>query len=121
MHDWGYAPTLQALADDLLGGAVPVPTLLLSANNSDAVVMEDGFAFLRTHRNLLEKPRRRVETHRSLNGNARTIAEPFARELSAMCPLVECVGLSASVASAGFESRDDVEANLFVLDGTKYF
>jgi len=121
MHDWGYAPTLQALADDLLGGAVPVPTLLLSANNSDDVVMEDGFAFLRTHRNLLEKSRRRVETHRSLNGSARTIAETFARELSAVCPLVECVGLSGSVASGGFESRDDIDVNLFVLDGTKYF
>ena len=121
MHDWGYAPTLQALAVDLLGGAVTVPTLLLSVSNSDDVVVEEGFASLRTHRNLLEKSRRRVETHRSLNGRARTIAEGFARELTVVCPLVECVGLSGSVASGGFESRDDIDINLFVLDGAKYF
>ncbi len=121
MHEWGYAPTLQALADELVGGAVTVSTLLLCIRNSDDIVVEDGFAFVRAQRNLLAKSRLRVGTHQSLNGSVRAIAETFARDLTATCPLVECVALSGSVASGGYESHDDIDIDLFVVDGAKYF
>ena len=112
---------MQALADELLGGPVPALTLLHSLRHAADVVVEDGFVFVRGHRNLLEKSRRRIETHRSLNGTARTIAEEFARDLARVCPLADCVALSGSVASGGYESQDDIDINLFVIDGTKYF
>lgn len=121
MHEWGYAPTVQALANELLGGSVPVSTLLHSLRGTDDVVVEDGFVFAKAHRNLLEKSRRRVGTHRSSNGTARAIAEEFTRDLARVCPIVDCVAISGSIASGGYESRDDIDINLFVVDGAKYF
>jgi hypothetical protein len=120
-HEWGYAPTLQALAEDLLEGSVDIPTLLDSIRNSTDIVVEDGFVFKRGHRELLAKSQRRVESHRNLNGMAWTIARRYAGELIRTCPLVDCVALSGSVASGGYESRDDIDLNLFVVDGAKYF
>src|SRR5438552_3510419 len=45
MHEWGYAPTIEALSRDLIGGSVPVADLLQSVEATDEVVLEDGFAF----------------------------------------------------------------------------
>ena len=120
MHKWGYAPTLRALAEDLLGGPVEVPTLVHSIRDYAEVVIEDGFVFERGNRELLAKSQRRVESHRTLNGAARTIAERFAYDLRRACPLVDCIALSGSVASGGYELRDDIDLNLFVVDGAKY-
>ena len=120
MHEWGYAPTVQALAEDLLGGPVEVPTLLHSIQDCTEVVVEDGFVFERGHRELLIKSRRRVESHRTLNGTAWPIAQRFAGDLLRTCPLVDCIAVSGSVASGGYESRDDIDLNLFVVDGAKY-
>jgi hypothetical protein len=120
MHEWGYAPTIPALAEDLLGGSVEVPTLLQAMRDSTDVVVEEGFVFDRNHRELVLKSRRRVESHRTLNGAAWSIAERFARDLIRTCPLVECIAVSGSVASGGYEARDDIDLNLFVVDGAKY-
>jgi hypothetical protein len=120
MHEWGYAPTIQALARDLIGGPVEAPILLQAVRDSSEVVIEDGFVFERGHRDLVIKSRRRVESHRTLNGAAWSIAEGFARALIRTCPFVDCVAVSGSVASGGYESRDDIDLNLFVGDGAKY-
>src|SRR2546426_4696745 len=120
MQEWGYAPTVEALAEDLLGGPVEVPTLLHSIRDCTEFVVEDGFVFERGHRELLIKSQRRVESHRALNGTAWSIAERFGRDLLRTCPLVDCVAVSGSVASGGYEPRDDIDLNLFVVDGAKY-
>ena len=120
MHEWGYAPTVQALAEDLLGGSVEVPLLLEATRDSTEVVVEDGFVFERGQGELATKSRRRVESHRSLNGSAWSVAERFARDLVRTCPLVDCVAVSGSVGSGGYNERDDIDLNLFVVDGAKY-
>lgn len=120
MHEWGYAPTIEALSRDLLGGAVSAASLLRSIERTNAVVVEDGFAFLPGHECLLRESRDRVESHRALNGFARTIAEQFAQAIARNCPLVDCVAVSGSVASGGYALRDDIDIDLFVRDGAKY-
>ncbi len=120
MHEWGYAPTVEALSRDLLGGTVSVAELLQSIETTRDVVVEDGFAFLQGHKRLLQESRNRVESHRALNGFARTIAEEFAQAIVRSCPLVNCVALSGSVASGGYAPRDDIDIDLFVRDGAKY-
>jgi hypothetical protein len=120
MHRWGYAPTVRALADDLLGGSVSESELLRSLCDAEAVV-EDGFVLSHERRDLLEKSRRRVASHGVLNGTAQDIARTFASDLGRVCPLVYCVALSGSVASGGYESDDDIDLNLFVSDEAKYF
>ena len=120
MHEWGYVPTVQALAQDLLGGSVEIPTLLHAVHGCTDVMVEDGFVFDRNHRELVAKSRRRVESHRTLNGTAWSIAKRFASDLIRNCPFVDCVAVSGSVASGGYESQDDIDLNLFVGDGAKY-
>jgi len=121
MHNWGYAPTVSALASDLLGGGVSIPILLKSIERSEDVVVDAGFVFRTDHQHLVDKSRRRVETHRALNGAARRVALEFAEGLARVCPLIECIALSGSVASGGYESHDDIDIDLFVVDGAKYF
>ena len=120
MHEWGYAPTVEALSRDLLGGTVSVAELLRSIETTRDVVVEDGFAFLQGHKGLLQESRNRVESHRALNGFARAIAEEFAQSIVRSCPLVNCVALSGSVASGGYAPRDDIDIDLFAQDGAKY-
>lgn len=120
MHRWGYAPTLEVLAADLIGGPASLGDLKESAEASSDVRIRESFAYLRGHEGLVEKSKRRLETNRLLNGRARKIANEFARELASLCPFVECIALSGSVASGGYGPGDDIDFDLFVRDGTKY-
>jgi len=120
MHDWGYAPTLPMLAADLLGGSVNVPALDQSLRFDAGIRLKDGFVCLRGYEHLLDKSMQRVRSHRVLNGHARILAEDFARDVATVCPYVECIALSGSVASGGYDSRDDIDFDLFVRPGTKY-
>ena len=69
---------------------------------------------------LLENSKRRQTSNRLLNGHARAIAESFAERLATVCPYVQSVALSGSVASGGYQSGDDIDFDLFVRAGTKY-
>jgi len=120
MHDWGYAPTLPMLASDLLGGSVNASTLDQSLRSDGRIRLKDGFVCLQGHEDLLDKSMQRVRSHRVLNGHARILAEEFAQDVATMCPYVECVALSGSVASGGYDSRDDIDFDLVVRPGTKY-
>ncbi len=120
MHDWGYAPTLPMLATDLLGGSVNLPTLDQSLRFAAGIRLKDGFVCLSGHEHLLDKSMGRVRSHHVLNGHARILADEFARDVTTLCPYVECIALSGSVASGGYDSRDDIDFDLFVRPGTKY-
>lgn len=120
MHRWGYAPTPAALADELLGGRVREENLLDAIDRSDSIRSIDGFVCLRGWERLVGPSRRRVATNSLLNDGARAIARDFARDLARMCPFVEVVALSGSVASGGYEPGDDIDFDLVVQKGTKY-
>jgi hypothetical protein len=120
MHRWGYTPAVDALAASLLGGSVSGEHLKARIAGSGRVRVEDGFAYLAGHEHLLERSRRRVASHQTLNGAALTVAQEFTRDLVRVCPYVECVALSGSVASGGYGPADDVDFDLIVRSGTKY-
>jgi hypothetical protein len=120
MHDWGYAPTLPVLARDLLGGEVSTGSLEAALQSPQISQTTDGFVILPGYEFLLENSKQRHTSNRILNGHARTIAESFAEKLATVCPYVQCVALSGSVASGGYQSGDDIDFDLIVQDGTKY-
>ncbi len=120
MHRWGYAPTLERLAEDLLGGSLSTEELRSALTRMSDITTEQGFVCLRSHESLLEKSKRRVESDKALNGAAHAIAQEFASDLLRICPLVDCIALSGSAASGGFDATDDVDFNVFVRDGAKY-
>jgi hypothetical protein len=120
MHRWGYAPTLDLLASSLLGGSVTREELAVALSRSNPVRVEDGFAYLTAHGHLVGKSKKRVESHRVLNGEGQRIAAEFTRELVRLCPLVECVALTGSLASGGYRTGDDIDFDLFVRSGAKY-
>jgi len=120
MHAWGYAPTLEALAANLLGGDVRVPELARAIGLSRVARTADGVAWLRGAEGLVPSSVHRASRNGSLNGHARSVAEAYARELVRHCPFVECVALSGSAASGGYADGDDIDFDLFVARGTKY-
>ena len=120
MHRWGYSPTVEMLARDLVGGPVPVEDAWDSLEGSDSIIEIDGFVCLQGHESLVGRSRERERLNRLANGRARAIATTFARDLVRNCPFVECVALSGSVASGGYVPMDDIDFDVFVKDGTKY-
>jgi hypothetical protein len=120
MHNWGYAPTLSVLARDLLGGEVSTESLEAALQGPHTFQRKDGLVVLPGYEFLLKSSKQRQSSNRILNGHARKIAESFAEKLATLCPYVQCVALSGSVASGGYQSGDDIDFDLIVEPGTKY-
>jgi hypothetical protein len=120
MHRWGYAPTVQTLAEGLLGGASSPADLRDIIARTPPVRLVEPFVCLGGYEDLIEKSQVRQRTDRLVNGHAKAVAKRFATLLARSCPFVECVALSGSVASGGFVPSDDIDLDLFVRDGTKY-
>ncbi len=119
-HRWGYAPTIEALSKDLLGGSENPGDIAAMVESNPRIRVHEGFVCISGHESLIEKSRPRVTINRSANGAAHTIALEFAESLLRTCPLVDCVGLSGSAATGGYIPADDVDLDLFVRDDTKY-
>ncbi len=120
MHRWGYAPRIEALARQLIGGPASVEDVENATRASVLFRVENGFVALAGSEALLCLSRTRSDRNQLLNGEARSVAREFAQELTRLCPLVECVALSGSVASGGYVDGDDIDFDLFVKDETKY-
>ncbi len=120
MRRWGYAPTVETLAAELLEGAVDPVGLGSSVAADGRFALRDGFVCLRGDEALIEKSRDRVAANRRTNGSGKAIARKFASELLRICPVVDCIALSGSVASGGYAPEDDIDLDIFVHDGAKY-
>lgn len=120
MHRWGYAPTVEALANDLIGGRVSPNRLRDAMIDSGIVTFADSFVCLRGQEYLLASSQVRERANRAANGRASAVGEDFARVLAGSCPFVDAVALSGSVASGGYIPSDDIDFDLFVRNGTKY-
>ncbi len=68
----------------------------------------------------MTKTERRVRAHSTLEGAHLRVAQECTRDLLRWCPYVQCVALTGSLASGGFQDGDDIDFDLFVEDGTKY-
>ena len=120
MHRWGYAPTVDALASELMGGPVPPNQLREAILDCGTLTLADSFVCLRGQEGLLGPSRGREQKNREANGHGRAIGAAFASSLARACPFVDSVMLSGSVASGGYVPSDDVDFDIFVRNGTKY-
>lgn len=75
---------------------------------------------LRGREDLIDRSLPRIESNRRLCADAKRIAQAFSNELVRICPFVESIALSGSVASGGYDSSDDIDFDLIVAPGTKY-
>ena len=120
MHRWGYAPRIEVLSEQLLGGPTTAEHLNRELEARPDLVVQDGFVSLKGYADLIRKSRRRIDSHQGLQAGALTIARDFARDLASSCPMVDCIALSGSLASGGYGPQDDIDFDLFVQPGTKY-
>src|SRR2546427_8450361 len=120
MHRWGYSPTIDALAKDLLGGSVTSGDLKGALESRSQIQVWNGFASLSGYEHLVQRSSERVKSHRVLNGDAWSIARMFATDLASVCPFVKCAAVCGSLASRGDAKSDDLAFDLFVKSGTKY-
>lgn len=120
MHRWGYAPTVPSLAGSLLGGPAESSELRTILAQDDRVRLESGLAALRGRERMVESSLERIASHGILNGSAWNVALEYGRDLLRVCPFVECIAVSGSLASGGYSSADDIDYDLFVAPGTKY-
>lgn len=120
MHRWGYAPTIPSLAETLLGGRADSSELGTVLSHEGRVHLDSGLAALRGREQMVVSSLARIESHGLLNGSAWNVALEYGRDLLRICPFLECVAVSGSLASGGYSSADDIDYDLFVTPGTKY-
>lgn len=119
-EDWGHAATLQQLDASLLGGSVGPSVLSDSLAAMEGIRVHHGLISLDNGHDLIAKTERRLRSHAHLEAEYRDVARSFARDLLGLCPFVQSIALAGSLASGGFDARDDIDFDLFVEDGTKY-
>jgi len=120
MHSWGYAPRIEALAKQLLGGSESPELLNRELENHSDLVLRDGFVALREFTDLIPQSRTHFEADGTFRREALALAGAFAKDLAISCPMVECIALSGSLASGGYTPQDDIDFDLVVEPGTKY-
>ena len=120
MHRWGYAPRIEVLSEQLLGGPASAEHLHHELEARPDLVVQDGFVSLKGYADLIRKSRKRVDSDESFRTDALSIAHAFARDLASSCPMVACIALSGSLASGGYGPEDDIDFDLIVQPGTKY-
>ncbi len=118
--EWGHAATVESLGRSLLGGAVDPSSLRPRLSAIRGVAQWDGIVGLQGREDLMVKTERRVRAHSDLEEEHLNVARQFTRDLLRWCPYVQCVALTGSLASGGFQEGDDIDFDLFVEDGTKY-
>jgi len=120
MHRWGYAPRIEVLSQQLLGGPASAEHLHHELEARSDLIVQDGFVSLKEYSHLIRKSRKRVDSQRSFRSDALAIAHAFARNLASSCPMVACIALSGSLASGGYGPEDDIDFDLIVQPATKY-
>ena len=120
MHRWGYAPRIEVLSEQLLGGPASAEHLHHELEARPDLVVQDGFVSLKGYADLIRKSRKRVDSHESFRTDALAISHAFARDLASSCPMIACIALSGSLASGGYGPEDDIDFDLIVQPGTKY-
>ena len=120
MHRWGYAPRIEVLSEQLLGGPASAEHLHHELEARPDLVVQDGFVSLKGYADLIRKSRKRVDSDESFRTDALSIAHAFARDLASSCPMIACIALSGSLASGGYGPEDDIDFDLIVRPGTKY-
>ena len=116
----GYGIPLDEFGRLLYGGPAPVSDLAAAVARIPGAAVVEGHVVRSDRAHLVPSMVDRRESHRMHEAQARALAEDFAGRLVSTCPLVRSVSLTGSMASGGFDPRDDIDLNLVVRDGAKY-
>lgn len=116
----GYGLSVGEFARLLYGGPVSESTVAAAVRGSPGLAIVDGVVVRMDRRDAAPRMRLRRHLHRDHAVEGTDLAQDFASRLVSTCPLVRCVALSGSLASGGYDPRDDVDFNLVVRDGSKY-
>ena len=115
----GYGLTLKKLSKGLIGGPVGIDKVRSAVEGSRKVSF-DGTFVCAPGRGSTVKCHARRRSDRKLRRAYMRIARDYAEELSKLCPWVECVLVSGSVASGGIAVGDDLDFDIIAKDGTKF-
>lgn len=116
----GYGIPLEEFGRLLLGGPGPGAYVGAAAMRVPGAAVVDGHVVRADRAPFVASMIARRDSHRIHEAQARALAEDFAGRLVSTCPLVRSVSLTGSMASGGFDPRDDIDLNLVVRDGAKY-
>lgn len=115
----GYNLTIEQLSQFCQGGQIPLNELTEHVNQWND--LETDGVFLATKGNLyLEKCRRRAASNILLEPLYHRIATEFVNKYVSICPWVNCMMISGSMASGGLGEGDDIDFDIVVDDGYKY-
>lgn len=120
MHRWGYAPRIDALAAQLLGGPAREVDVRAILNHHRGFSLRGDFACLAGSEGFLRRSEDRIRLSGPLAEEAWDIARDYTRDLVRSCPFVQVVGVSGSLASGGFGASDDIDFDLVARSGSKY-
>jgi hypothetical protein len=115
----GYNLTIEQLSKKLLGGQVPLSELALVLKTSSD--FDSDGVFIATNGNLyLEKCKNRHISNSKLEAIYTPIAAKYISHYIKLCPWVNCILVSGSMASDGLGQGDDIDLDIIVPDGLKY-
>ncbi len=115
----GYNLTIEQLSKYLIGGTTEKSQIEQIIHSMETIETEDGYVATKGHLEL-EKCRRRAMINPQLKPIYTTIAHEFVSDYIKLCPWVQCILLTGSMATDGLGKNDDIDFNLIVQDGTKY-
>ena len=116
----GYGISVPDFGRLLYGGPAPSAEISRALSSGLPAVVVDGLVLRPDRADRADALMARQREHRKHEAEARRLADEFAARLVSTCPLVRTVSLTGSMASGGFDPRDDIDFNLVVRDGAKY-
>lgn len=116
----GYGIPLEDFGRLLYGGPAPAADIARAVQRVRGAALVEGHVVRADRAHLVPSMLARRESHRANAAQALALAEDFAGRLVSSCPLVRSASLTGSMASGGFDPRDDIDLNLVVRDGAKY-
>ena len=120
VEERGYNLSLDKLSKYLIGGSISVKDLKREINNIKNIDFDGNF--VATPGNLkTKKCLKKSKTNDKLKIEYLKIAQDFVLDYVNLCPFIECIMVAGSMASDGLGYDDDIDMNVVVKDGTKYY
>ncbi len=118
----GYAVSVAQLAQWLVGGKADVQQIHQTLAGIEGLCLSNGLVHARDlPEAVLERAQHRQKFHECHRRQYWPQVLAYVDQLNRHCPQIRCIALAGSMSSGGFVSSDDVDFNLFVQDGSRYW
>ncbi len=116
----GYGVPLEQFARLLYGGSAPAEAVAAEISRMPQFTVRQGLVVRRDRAGQEGAMAARQAGHALHAPEAAALASDFASRLVSSCSLVRSVSLTGSMASSGFDPRDDIDVNIVAKAGAKY-